>query len=224
MRSAVVASRGSVDDFDCRTNFTLVRRCRSAASKWARGPHGRPGTMLNATTAVGSRSGVYQNQLCETRASAVTIKWCNGVCLHTFQIGFWSGQRQHLRRRCMESRRGDANAAAWMHSLQWWAEETSRQHISSPGLASTPSVGRCSPPSLPTPITCPWPGPRGTLSILCECVNYMYVNYKFLYHTESIQIYSRYLGIFRIWQKLPRLLTCMREVCTECLEKLINTP
>ena len=176
MWSVVVLSWGSVADFDCRTNLTLMRRCRSATPNWTPGPRGRPGTMLNATTAVGNRPGVYQNQLCATRASAVTIQWCNVVCLHTFQIGFWSGQRQHLRRRCMESRRGDANAATWMQPSQYCAEGTSRQHISSPGLASTPSVGRCSPPSLPTPTPCPWPGPRGTLSILCECVNYMYVN------------------------------------------------
>jgi len=37
------------------------------------------------------------------------------------------------RRRCRESRRGDANAAAWMQSSQLWAGRTSRQHILSPG-------------------------------------------------------------------------------------------
>ena len=70
-----------------------------------------------------------------------------------------------------------------------------------------------------------------TSQVLTHCVNVqiiIYVNFIFMFHTGNIQIYSRYLNIWEFSgsDKLARLLTCtcMREACTEYLEKLINTP
>ena len=72
------------------------------------------------------------------------------------------------RRRCSESRRGDADAAAWMQSSHLWAGRTSRLRISSPAwrrhhrrtvAALHPCRGR---------FRADEPGPN----LLCECANY----------------------------------------------------
>ena len=82
------------------------------------------------------------------------------------------------RRRCSESRRGDADAAAWMQSSHLWAGRTSRQHSLSPGWRrhhrrTSAALHLCRGGFRADEL-----GPKS----LYECVNYIYVNYIFMCH------------------------------------------
>ena len=99
------------------------------------------------------------------------------------------------------------------------AHHTSTTH-SKPWLASTPSVDRQLPSILVEAdfVSASWCPLTVWMCELYTCKFYIYQPHR--KYTNLWYRFSNYPDL----TKLPRLLTCMREACTEYLEKLINTP